>query len=223
MLTNVRHERCSAATLSSIGEAPATGGHAAMGPRAPWRAFAAAVLCAILALGAIGLVGCGAPTPEDAIRASLSQALDGIKNRDEASLEELAVDMDVDRLSEYGIDEMEFMRAYFDGFDYSIDDIVVDEATATATVTLQCRSFSQYRDALAAGAQELVGDRSKLASLSNDEVNAAYGALIIDRIGGIENAPTAPFSITYELDDSSSTWEPANAVGHEVASAVLTN
>ena len=134
-----------------------------------------------------------------------------------------AADMDVDCFSEYGIDGMEFMRAYLDGFDYSIDGIVVDEGSATATVTLQCRSFSQYRDALTAAAKDLVGDRSQLASLSNDEINASYGTLITDRIEGIGMAPTDPFTITYKLDESSSTWEPEGAVTHEVSSAILTN
>ena len=222
MLTNARHDRPADAAPSGAPEGSARCCMAA-GAIAPWRALAAAALAAILALGALCLFGCGAPTPEDAIRASLSQALDGIKNGDEAALEELAADMDVDRFSEYGIDSMEFMRAYLDGFDYSIDSIVVDEGSATATVTLQCRSFSQYRDALTAAAKDLVGDRSQLASLSNDEINASYGTLITDRIEGIGMAPTDPFAITYKLDESSSTWEPEGAVTHEVSSAILTN
>lgn len=184
---------------------------------------AAAMALALMGACLLGATGCVAPTPEDAIRSSLSQKLDGIKGLDDGFLSELQDDLDVDRFSEYGIDGTEFMRSYFDGFDYSIDDIVVDGDTATATVTLQCRSFSQYRDRLTEAAENLVGDREKLASMSNDEVNAAYGALITETLEGVENAPTAAFTITYKLDEDTSTWEPTNAVEYEISSAILTN
>lgn len=181
-------------------------------------------LAAVLAIGCLAAVpGCAAPTPEDAIRASLAQRLDGIKGLDEGFLGELQGDLDVDRFSEYGIDGMEFMKGYFEGFDYTIDSITVDGDTATATVTLQCKSFSQYRDKLTAAAKELVGDREKLASMSNDEVNAAYGALITQTLEDVENAPTSSFTITYQLNPDNDTWEPVNAVEHEISSAILTN
>lgn len=181
-------------------------------------------LAAMLAIGGLAAVpGCAAPTPEDAIRASLAQRLDGIKGLDEGFLGELQGDLDVDRFSEYGIDGMEFMKGYFEGFDYTIDSITVDGDTATATVTLQCKSFSQYRDKLTAAAKELVGDREKLASMSNDEVNAAYGALITQTLEDVENAPTSSFTITYQLNPDNDTWEPVNAVEHEISSAILTN
>lgn len=181
-------------------------------------------LAAVLAIGCLAAApGCAAPTPEDAIRASLAQRLDGIKGLDEGFLGELQGDLDVDRFSEYGIDGMEFMKGYFEGFDYTIDSITVDGDTATATVTLQCKSFSQYRDKLTAAAKELVGDREKLASMSNDEVNAAYGALITQTLEDVENAPTSSFTITYQLNPDNDTWEPVNAVEHEISSAILTN
>ena len=184
----------------------------------------AAACAALLMLTCLlGAAGCSAPTPEDAIRASLSQKLDGIKSLDDSFLTELQDDLDVNRFSEYGIDGKEFMKGYFEGFDYAIDSIVVDGDTATATVTLQCKSFSQYRDQLTAAAKELVGDRSKLASMSNDEVNAGYGALITQTLENVENAPTSSFTITYRLNGENDTWEPANAVEHEISSAILTN
>lgn len=190
----------------------------------PLRKMVGLALAAVLAIGCLAAVpGCAAPTPEDAIRASLAQRLDGIKGLDEGFLGELQGDLDVDRFSEYGIDGMEFMKGYFEGFDYTIDSITVDGDTATATVTLQCKSFSQYRDKLTAAAKELVGDREKLASMSNDEVNAAYGALITQTLEDVENAPTSSFTITYQLNPDNDTWEPVNAVEHEISSAILTN
>ena len=40
------------------------------------------------------------------------------------------------------------MKAYFGGFDYVIDDVTVDGDTATATVTLTCKSFDDYMNAV---------------------------------------------------------------------------
>ena len=166
-----------------------------------------------------GLVAC-APSPEEAIRASLAEKLDGIKGLDDAFLQELQVDMDVDRFSDYGIDGLEFMKAYLDGFDYSIDSVEVADGTATATVTLTCKSFSQYRDSLSAAAQELI-DGGALSTMGNDEINAAYGKLITERLDGIEAAPTESFAVTYELDGDA--WEPTTALEHQISSAILTN
>ena len=170
-----------------------------------------AMLALAAALGC-GLIGC-APAPEEAIRASLSEKLDDIKGLDEGFLRELQADMDIDRFGEYGIDGLEFMKAYLEGFDYSIDSVEVADGTATATVTLQCKSFSQYRDQLTAAAKELVGDRSKLASMSNDEVNAAYGALITQTLENVENAPTSSFTITFSITKKpKGGWRDGSAV-----------
>lgn len=190
-------------------------GHA-MAPSNALRALAAMLLAAALSAA---LVGC-APTPEEAIRSSLSEELDAIKSLDEGFLGELEVGMDVGRFSEYGIDGMEFMKAYLDGFDYSIDSVEVDEATAAATVTITCKSFSQYRERLAAAAQELI-DGGALSTMGNDEINAAYGKLITERLEGIEAAPTESFAVTYELDGDA--WEPTTALDRQISSAILTN
>ncbi len=177
-----------------------------------------AMLALAAALGC-GLIGC-APAPEEAIRASLSEKLDDIKGLDEGFLRELQADMDIDRFGEYGIDGLEFMKAYLEGFDYSIDSVEVADGTATATVTLTCKSFSQYRERLAAAAQELIAGDA-LSTMGNDEINAAYGKLITERLQGIESAPTQSFAVTYELDGDA--WEPTTALEHQISSAILTN
>ena len=104
-------------------------------------------LAALLALsiGMVGLAGCSSGTSdEDAIRASLSSELDSIKNIDDAFVNEFSESIDMSQLSVYGIDGVEFMKSYLSGFDYTIDSINVDGDSATAQITLTCKSYTGY-------------------------------------------------------------------------------
>ena len=85
------------------------------------------------------------------------------------------------------------MKAYFGGFDYVIDDVTVDGDTATATVTLTCKSFDDYMNA--------VTDVAMSASSDTD-----LGAAIIEAVNAIEPVQIDPIEIPYEKVDN--TWEP---------------
>ena len=109
------------------------------------------VLAALLTLsiGMVGLAGCsGGTSDEDAIRASLASELDSIKNIDDAFVNEFSESIDMSQLSVYGIDGVEFMKSYLSGFDYAIDSINVDGDSATAQITLTCKSYTGYLQAL---------------------------------------------------------------------------
>ena len=94
-----------------------------------------------LSIGMVGLAGCsGGTSDEDAIRASLASELDSIKNIDDAFVNEFSESIDMSQLSVYGIDGVEFMKSYLSGFDYAIDSINVDGDSATAQITLTCKS-----------------------------------------------------------------------------------
>ena len=115
-------------------------------------------LAALLALsiGMVGLAGCSSGTSdEDAIRASLSSELDSIKNIDDAFVNEFSESIDMSQLSVYGIDGVEFMKSYLSGFDYTIDSINVDGDSATAQITLTCKSYTGYLQALQTAVDEV--------------------------------------------------------------------
>ena len=135
-------------------------------------------LAALLALsiGMVGLAGCSSGTSdEDAIRASLSSELDSIKNIDDAFVNEFSESIDMSQLSVYGIDGVEFMKSYLSGFDYTIDSINVDGDSATAQITLTCKSYTGYLQALQTAVDEVTADPDALAALSNDEINQKIG------------------------------------------------
>lgn len=153
------------------------------------------VLAALLTLsiGMVGLAGCsGGTSDEDAIRASLASELDSIKNIDDAFVNEFSESIDMSQLSVYGIDGVEFMKSYLSGFDYAIDSINVDGDSATAQITLTCKSYTGYLQALQTAVDEVTADPDALAALSNDEINQKIGEIVIGSLDGVELRPPSP-------------------------------
>ncbi len=172
----------------------------------------------------VGLAGCSSGTSdEDAIRASLSSELDSIKNIDDAFVNEFSESIDMSQLSVYGIDGVEFMKSYLSGFDYTIDSINVDGDgdSATAQITLTCKSYTGYLQALQTAVDEVTADPDALAALSNDEINQKIGEIVIGSLDGVELAATQPITITYTKVDG--TWEPASSTSGDIAAALMTN
>lgn len=183
--------------------------------------LALAVLLA-LSVGMVGMTGCkGGTNDEEAIRASLTSELDSIKNIDDTFVNEFSESINMSQLSVYGIDGVEFMKSYLNGFDYSIDSINVNGDNATAQITLTCKSYTGYQQALQQAVDEITADPDSLAALSSDEINQKIGEIVIGSLDGVELAATQPISITYTKVDG--TWEPASRTTGDIAAALMTN
>lgn len=181
------------------------------------------VLAAVLGIGLLSLVGCGSSqqSDEELVRSSLSSELDSIKNLDEKFVNEISEAVDMSRLSLYGIDGMEFMRSYLEGFDYSIDSVTVDGETAQAQLTLTCKSYTGYQKALQAAVDNITANPDEIAGLSNDDINKKIGEIVIQSLDGVELKPTEPVTINYtKVDD---TWEAASSTSGDIAAALMTN
>ncbi|WP_296011197.1 hypothetical protein [uncultured Adlercreutzia sp.] len=183
---------------------------------------AAALLLALAVM--VALPGCGGgQSDEDVIRASLSQELDSIKNIDDSFVNEFSESINMSQLSVYGIDGVEFMKAYLDGFDYTIDSIEVNGDTAQAQITLTCKSYTAYAQALQDAVNEITSDPEKIASVngSDSEINDMVGGIVIDSLNGVDLATTEPIIINYTKVDN--TWEPASSTSGDIAAALMTN
>lgn len=99
---------------------------------APIMLLCAVCLCALTACG---------PSVEDLIREDLTSQFDVIKNGGEEFVSEIEQSAGEDFAS-LGVDTAEFTAAYLNGFDYSIDEVTVKDDTATATVTVTCKSLT---------------------------------------------------------------------------------
>ena len=101
-------------------------------------------LMAVLVACVVVLSGCGGPSVEELITEDLTTQFDEVKNGGDdflAGLEEASGD----EFEQLGIDPKEYAKSYLEGFDYKIGDVTVDEdkGTATAEVTITCKSMNQ--------------------------------------------------------------------------------
>ena len=148
-------------------------------------------MAALLALGATALAGCGGKSDADVIRESLTQELDQVKNLDDAFLSEVTASAETGGLDQFGIDAKELMKAYFGGFDYRIDDVTVEGDTAKATITLTCKSYQDYVDAITEAAL-------------NSEDETAFGENIMEAVNAIQAREADPLELTYQKEGN--TW-----------------
>lgn len=182
--------------------------------------FAAALAAAMmLTFSAGALIGCG-QSDEEVIREALTAELEGIKTQDADFMAEMTADMDASDFATYGVDPQEFMAKYLTGFDYSIDSISVDGETATAVVTMTCKSFSAYNDAVEAAANDALTSKD-VASMTEADINSLAGEIMLSALDGIEPVACAPATITYNLVDD--TWTPSAASEQAISAALLSN
>lgn len=177
-----------------------------------------AAICCLMLAGMFA-TSCG-PDHEQAIRDALTQELDTIKNLDESFVNEIASQEGISDLQEFGIDPNEFITAYLSGFDYTIDEIAVDDETANATVTLSVKSFNEFNNSLSSALEGLLADES-LASLSEEDLYARVGQTVMDTINGMQPRQIEPLTITYTLVDNQ--WTPTAESQTAIDNALMSN
>lgn len=187
------------------------------------RLIAVGALAVAMAFSACLVAGCSGQSDEEVIRTAITEELDGIKNLDEETVSMLSEGMDVSQLAEFGIDGTEFMTTYLEGFDYSIDGITVDGDTAEAVVTLTCKSYSGFEQALTDAATDLMSNMSfeDMANMSEEELNTLIGQTTMETLKNVEVAPCEP--ITIEYTKANNTWTPSDSASNDVAVAMMSN
>ncbi len=173
-------------------------------------------ITAVLALS-VGLVlgACSGPSPEEAIREDLTANLDRVKELDDATVEELVGSMGTLGLETYGIEASDVVRSLLDGFDYTIDDITVDDegTSAVASVSVTCKSASDFTERINQAATdlatELMNDPSGLELLSDENaLNARIGEVVMETLDEVELQQTS-IEIDYSKTDDG--WTASDA------------
>ena len=138
-----------------------------------------APLMAVVVACVFALSGCGSPTVEQLIREDLTAQLDEIKNNDESFLDGLNK-VAGKEFKRVGIKTEEYVKSYLEDFDYKIENIVVDKdkGTATAEVTITCKSMNQIQGDFATKYQEKVAALD--GSPSEDELYKMAGQVMLD-------------------------------------------
>ena len=175
------------------------------------RALVASLAVVVAVSCGVVLGGCSSANPEQAIRDDLTATLDEVKNVDDATIEELMGSVDTSQLEPYGIDGTEFARSLLDGFDYSIGDITVDGDTATAQVSITCKSAMDLYDELENMMTELSEDPDILSLLSDEEAfNARLGELLMEAMDSLEPS-TKDLELAYTNADGTWTMDSSSA------------
>lgn len=179
-------------------------------------------LCLVAALSMVLLSACNSgPSAEEVIRDGLSSEFDQIVNKDgddwKDMVEEVGQDAD---LSEYGIDSTEFVNSLFDGFNYKITSVDVDEDdnTAVAHVTITSKSMNEVMGAVETAATDLLKDES-IYSLSQDELYQKVGEAMMDAINGVQ-----PRDVDVDLKltrDDDGEWSEDDSVSTDVFNAIM--
>ena len=130
----------------------------------------------------LALTGCG-PSNEERIKQAVSQPLEAIKAKDEATLTSL-------------------LSAYLDGFDYALGPITINKDTATVDLTITCKTTDSIFSALQQKATE---DFESGASANNTEeqTKSEVAENTLDLINAAPPVQHDPITVTLHKVDKS--------------------
>lgn len=171
-----------------------------------------ALVCSLVAVLAVtcglAVTACSSgQSDEDLIRQDLTANLDIIKNADEDAVQELIADTDTSAFEQLGVDPAEFVATMLDGFDYSIESIAVNGDTATASVTVTCKSMTTMQTDAMDAVYALMDDPTSLEGMSEDELMQLAGQTVLNAVKNSATHETA-YEFTYAKDDG--TWTIQN-------------
>lgn len=169
------------------------------------RIIAAIAACALVAGVLIAIPGCG-PNNEELIREAVTERYDAYKQADDVTLSRIVTSLENEGLAELGIDDTEFATAVVEGFDYHIDDIVVNGNEAVVTITFAGKSYTDLLSEIASTTETLANDPS-FAALSQDERLATAGTMVMNAFDGLE-VKNETVDLGYELVDNK--WQEAD-------------
>ena len=176
-----------------------------------------APLMAVLVACVVVLSGCGGPSVEELITDDLTTQFDEVKNGGDvlAGLEEASGD----EFEQLGIDPKEYAKSYLEGFDYKIGDVTVDEdkGTATAEVTITCKSMNQIVEDFATQYQEKVAALDSMPS--DDELYKMAGQVMVDVTKAAKTKDTK-VTFKYSCNDDGE-WSADDSATNEMMNAMM--
>lgn len=177
-----------------------------------------APLMAVLVACVVVLSGCGGPSVEELITEDLATQFDEVKNGGDdflAGLEEASGD----EFKQLGIDPKEYAKSYLEGFGYKIGDVTVDEGkgTATAEVTITCKSMNQIVEDFATQYQEKVTALDSMPS--DDELYKMAGQVMVDVTKAAKTKDTT-VTFKYSCNDDGE-WSADDSATNEMMKAMM--
>ncbi len=184
------------------------------------RKFLATPLAAVAIACTVLLGGCGGPTIEEQIRADITEAFDSISPTDEELISGIEAGAG-DSFDLLGIDVEDFAEKYFEGFEYSIGDIEVDEkaGTATADVTVKMRSLTDAMEDFTEDYEAWISTIDPTAIPTEEEIYAKGGELLMAAVSDCK-PEESDLTFTYSKDDEGN-WNADEGTESALLGAML--
>ena len=170
------------------------------------KALATITAAGLLAFTLCVAAGCQPPS-EDVIRTTVEQKFNAYKSLDDAVLSEIAAKAEQDGLNDLGISGQDYASAVLDGFDYSIDDITVNEQAATVSMTVVSKSKTDFYNKLNDAVSAFVANPGTEA-LSEGEKDTQMGSITMQ---AFEQTETVGESIQLQFQLQGTTWVSVNS------------
>lgn len=157
----------------------------------------ASLACACALCGCmLAFGGCTSDAPEMQVREDLAQTLDQVSQMDVEKLDAFVEHSPegMDSLRSYGVDARNFARGFFEDFDYSIDDLRMEDGVAKVAVTLKGKSFEDFEAVLYERVAKLVRTK-EFQKLSKKERKVRIGDEIMAAIEDVEPQTALPLSL----------------------------
>lgn len=173
------------------------------------------LVAGLIAVLGMGLVACSAQSPEEVIREGVTKELQQIKDLDQEALDEIVKGANTaGDLTEFGIETEEFCRAWLDGFDYTVDDVIVEDDEAVVQVTIKCKSLGTAMETWLGGLEGLHTQYEN----DRDGFNNAVGDSLMEALAQAELSESTA-ELPYVLNDN--TWEPGPSFEAQLNAAFI--
>lgn len=190
--------------------------------RGPIIAIAAVAVIAVIGIVAAFVVpSLMGPSSEEIIREGVASQFEALKDPNSEGYHEMVEEFEKSaNPDQFGITGEEFFGSMFDGFDYDITAVEVDEANdeAVCYVTMTCKSFADIMPRLEQRAAELATDPS-IYTMDTDDLYDLLGDELIQAVD-----ETDPRDVDLELEferDDEGVWSEADSLEDELTSALL--
>lgn len=164
------------------------------------------LLSALLALSAFSFVACG-KSSEQALRDSVEAEFNAYKNLEDAALDKIAKTAESEGLDDLGISGRDFASAVLNGFDFSIENIVVTGKEATVSIALASKSATDFEEKLSSSVQTFV-DSKEAQDMSIEEKNAEIGKITMK---AFEDTKIIDEKVDIKFMLENNTWTAVNA------------
>lgn len=192
------------------------------------RVFTVAAMAVMALALCLGMTACGnsKSADEKLIKDAIDSELAGIKNMDADALSTLASSAaNGGDLSTLGVTSEQFIKAWFDGFDYKVNSVTVNDKTATASVSLTIKDFAATMKDFSDSLDALLEDSSFVDSIKNlseskmmDALSKKSGEILMSSFA---KAPMKTVSVELPYTLKGKTWEPNEELQDIVAKAIL--